>query len=90
MVGGSGDGPNLLSCVVLKTIETIETIFFVEKTTFVVEKFQIFCWKALILSFHPLNFIKNRDYRFVSFNHALLTLWKGLFELLIKPIWGAH
>ena len=26
MVGGSGDGPNLLSCVVLKTIETIETI----------------------------------------------------------------
>ena len=67
MAGGSGDDHNLLSCVILKTIETIETIFFVEKTTFVVEKFQI-------LSFHPLNFIKNRDYRFVSFNHALLTL----------------
>ena len=26
MVGGSGDEHNLLSCVVLKTIETIETI----------------------------------------------------------------
>ena len=50
MAGGSGDDHNLLSCVILKTIETIETIFFVEKTTFVVEKFQI-------LSFHPLNFI---------------------------------
>ncbi len=31
MVGGSGDGPNLLSCVVLKTIETIETIFLLKK-----------------------------------------------------------
>ena len=26
MAGGSGDKHNLLSCVVLKTIETIETI----------------------------------------------------------------
>ena len=46
MAGGSGDDHNLLSCVILKTIETIETIFFVEKTTFVVEKFQILSLKS--------------------------------------------
>ena len=43
MAGGSGDDHNLLSCVILKTIETI---FFVEKTTFVVEKFQILSLKS--------------------------------------------
>ena len=43
MAGGSGDDHNLLSCVILKTIETF---FFVEKTTFVVEKFQILSLKS--------------------------------------------
>gem|GEM_PF-2464246 len=43
MAGGSGDEHNLLSCVVLKTIETIETIL----------KNNIFCfnivfWRCLI------------------------------------------
>jgi hypothetical protein len=36
MTGGSGDAPDMLSCVVLKTIETI--FFVVEKPLFVVEK----------------------------------------------------
>jgi len=61
MVGGSGDGPNLLSCVVLKTIETIETIFFVEKTTFVVEKFQILSLKSsLFVVPSPQFYLKSR------------------------------
>ena len=88
----------ILAAKVLKTIETIETIFCFDKTFFLLLKkqrsllksFKFCCWKTLILLLKSPNFMQNCVYRFVSFNHALLTLWKGLFELLIKPIWGAH
>ena len=38
MAGGSGDDHNLLSCVILKTIETIETIFLLLKSLFLLLK----------------------------------------------------
>ena len=48
MAGGSGDEHNLLSCVVLKTIETIETIL--KKTIFFILALS-FQNRALSLSF---------------------------------------
>ncbi len=58
MAGGSGDKHNLLSCVVLKTIETIETILKKQYFFILALSFQN---RALALSFQKKRYLSQNQ-----------------------------